>query len=419
MTIRPLAFTLAALFGLSLATAAVAQDAPRPRPDDQQGHVFVRPRQAPPGAMNRLFRQAEPPKLGVHVSEQPDGILVVDVVDDSAAAAAGVQANDLLLSLDGQRLASTDDIRRVMAGAQPGSDLELSVVREGQGLVKLTVTVPEPAAAPDVPRADGHKGGFLGVELGQSGDDGVHVEGVVEQSAAWFAGMEKDDVLSAIDGEPVKGPEDVVGKVSSKAPGSVVALTWKRGDETREAKVRLGRRPQPFDGMLDQVAPGGGFTLPQVIPFGQGGMRWRQPAMPDDDAHRDLRGFQLFDDDGVWFGQPLQVDPDTFGADVRGRIQSMIEQLSKQLGKDIDLGDAKDFSIRIENGKVTIDKDGKTETYDLPADAQGKEIHLSMPGLSIFRTDGAADTDLTIRKDACHGPCEGNTSETGEGAEAH
>ena len=70
------------------------------------------------------------------------GIEVIEVVEGSPAARAGLRAEDLLVELDGTVLADMDDLQRVMSDERIGRRLEATVVREGE-LRRLTVVPDE------------------------------------------------------------------------------------------------------------------------------------------------------------------------------------------------------------------------------------------------------------------------------------
>jgi hypothetical protein len=209
---------------------------------------------------------------------------------------------------------------------------------------------------------------------------------VVDDSAAWFAGLESGDVLTAIDGESVASSEDVVGAIASREPGTMVDLAWQRGGEAHSARVRLGRRDVPPFGnsMLFAPMPGSeqgelGLLPPrdrpgnqawprslrnrlrQVLPrFGQGqgpgaGPRWQ------DDRDQDLDQDLDFDDEDADFGASGPQG-------LRGWLQQLEDHLRDlHVDADLDLDDAHDVRITLEDGKLTIDKDGQSSTYDLPA----------------------------------------------------
>jgi serine protease Do len=66
---------------------------------------------------------------------------VVEVVDDSPAAKAGLKPEDLIVDVGGTPVEGVDDLQRLMAGELIGSRLEATVVREGTRLTVELVPV--------------------------------------------------------------------------------------------------------------------------------------------------------------------------------------------------------------------------------------------------------------------------------------
>jgi len=79
--------------------------------------------------------------------------------------------------------------------------------------------------------------------LGVPVQRGALVSGVNEGSPAKAAGLKADDVIVAVDGEPIESAGALTRKVALKAPGSVSSLTVLRGDEKLTVPVKLGTRP--------------------------------------------------------------------------------------------------------------------------------------------------------------------------------
>ena len=69
-------------------------------------------------------------------------IVVRSVTPGSAAAAAGLEPEDGILRLDGQEIASQEDLQKVMAAHQPGDTVPLTVERNGEP-VELALTFGE------------------------------------------------------------------------------------------------------------------------------------------------------------------------------------------------------------------------------------------------------------------------------------
>ena len=99
------------------------------------------------------------------------------------------------------------------------------------------------------PRTIKREGGVIGVILGRDGDDlgGVAINEVVPRAAGATAGLKKGDVITKVNGQPVKRRQQVVDVVGSNDPGDVVRLEVKRNDKNLTYSVTLGHRSVTFD----------------------------------------------------------------------------------------------------------------------------------------------------------------------------
>jgi C-terminal processing protease CtpA/Prc len=102
--------------------------------------------------------------------------------------------------------------------------------------------------------------GFLGIQInnvfiGEGGQviiNGVQVPAraiwvgnVVENSGAAKAGLQPNDIITAVNGEQwPDGPTGFTRFIQAKKPGSVVKLTVLRGNETKEVAATLGDLPE-------------------------------------------------------------------------------------------------------------------------------------------------------------------------------
>ena len=93
--------------------------------------------------------------------------------------------------------------------------------------------------------------GYLGIgplELDQAYQDalgakeGVVVSTVERGQAADKAGMQRLDVITAVDGQPVRSPDELVSAISSRRAGDTVKLTVARDGKTLNLTVTLGDR---------------------------------------------------------------------------------------------------------------------------------------------------------------------------------
>ena len=74
-----------------------------------------------------------PPRAAAEVGRER-AIEVVEVVEGSPAAAAGLRAEDLIVSVDGTPMDDVGDLQRLMVAERIGMALEVEVIREGRRL---------------------------------------------------------------------------------------------------------------------------------------------------------------------------------------------------------------------------------------------------------------------------------------------
>jgi S1-C subfamily serine protease len=79
----------------------------------------------------RLRRHFELPKSS--------GVRVLNVLENSAAAAADIESGDLLVRFDGQWIEGVDDLHRLLIDSRIGSTMTLELVRRGR-LLRVAVT---------------------------------------------------------------------------------------------------------------------------------------------------------------------------------------------------------------------------------------------------------------------------------------
>jgi hypothetical protein len=354
-------FALVAMFGTALASCSSAQEdnefeAHEPivtvvrSAQDQPRQLRVRaPRlrqgvmqDAMPHAMPEMlfFAREDGPRLGVMVDLSKDGLTVSEVNDDSLAEAAGVMVGDIVHRIGEERIDTVEDVAAALSHFSPGDAVPVAVIRAGEGIVELTGTMPEPPEREDAPLADGHRNGFLGVEIRESDDDGpgVEVGGTIPNSAAWFAGLDEGDRLLTIDGNAVDSYDALVGAVASKKPGTIVTLGYERDGSTHETSVRLGHR-LPQNPMSLMLSPDGNRSFNMRLP----GMQGRLPE-----------GFEMY------FGGEGDGDHPRilrFGRD--GSMHGLHEMLQELDGKSRRI----EVKLHDGSGKAIIETDDGTQVF--------------------------------------------------------
>jgi serine protease Do len=137
---------LVALFTLIVAAtiATAQQEPPKMQPPRNPNAGWLGARFAPVSeeAMDQLKLDTE------------DGVLIVEVLPDTPAQAAGLQQNDVVRKIDDHDIKNTDDLRETMSQTKPGQQVKVGVWREGK-MQELTVTLAKiPANIPGAPAAE-------------------------------------------------------------------------------------------------------------------------------------------------------------------------------------------------------------------------------------------------------------------------
>jgi serine protease Do len=111
--------------------------------------------------------------------------------------------------------------------------------------------------------------------LGLGRVEGALVQDVATDSPGERAGIRPYDVVVSVDGEPVRDNDDLIRRISARAPGSTARLDIVRDGRTSAVTVRLTERPwegavedapKPAAGGQDRPAPARpGVATPSVI----------------------------------------------------------------------------------------------------------------------------------------------------------
>lgn len=102
----------------------------------------------------------------------------------------------------------------------------------------------EPGERPNLPRVPPQANGvFLGVATQASTDpQGVRIVEVVAGSPAASAGLQADDVITAVDGTPVTRPVELAQQIRSHESGDQVTIAYSRGGNATQTQVTLADR---------------------------------------------------------------------------------------------------------------------------------------------------------------------------------
>jgi putative serine protease PepD len=85
--------------------------------------------------------------IGVNVADTPYGLTVTTVQDGTPAEAAGIQAGDVITSVAGTTIATTEQLRSVLLTTAPGTTVTIGLTRDGKPLEMQVTLAERPSAA--------------------------------------------------------------------------------------------------------------------------------------------------------------------------------------------------------------------------------------------------------------------------------
>lgn len=185
--------------------------------------------------------------------EGRQGVLIQRVLDNTPAARAGLQRNDLIVDFNGQPVTDLQKLRLRVADTPPGRQASIDVLRNGKRMTfKVTLADKDTQLAANAPAAAGKDDridlGGLAVrdmradELKQLGiEAGVRVTEVAEGSLAEERGIQPNDVIEQVGPTPVKDAATFAKLMdAAKKANRPAALLVNREGNTRFATLRLG-----------------------------------------------------------------------------------------------------------------------------------------------------------------------------------
>lgn len=303
---------MASLVTLAVPAAAPAQEEEGERGDRQERRARVI--QGGPGAV--LIAGRAGGYLGIRMAEVGDeeverlglpeerGALVVAVVDGTPAADAGLQADDVIVSWNGERVESAAELSRRVRETPAGRTVRLGLIRGGAEH-QVALELGEPAGrfrslevrpSPEVRMRAGElrerlrrEGGperarlfhmghprlgvsvmslteQLGEHFGAEGGEGALISGVRPETPAAKAGLRAGDVILSVAGEKVEGPGDITRILRDHEEGPV------------EVRILRDRRERTVTVDLEKPEAGA-YRLGAAVHLGPGTIELELPEV--------------------------------------------------------------------------------------------------------------------------------------------
>src|SRR5690606_26335163 len=203
--------------------------------------------------------------LGVGLTDTEEGIVIEEVLADSPAEEAGLEAGDVITAVNGEEVESASDVVEIVRGLQPGDTLTLDIERDGEAQTIEATLGEAPVSVATI-------GVSQNIIVYNRGSEQWHIVRLADDSALAEAGLSDGDIITAFDGEAYT-PETLAEYLDSLEDDAEVTLSVLREGDSEEISVPaealreltrlsfdLGRGSGPFRfGM-----PGLALGAPQV-----------------------------------------------------------------------------------------------------------------------------------------------------------
>lgn len=168
--------------------------------------------------------------LNLNVSR---GAFIGEVLPDSAAAKAGLKSGDVIVSMNGNRIQSFNELRAKIATLGAGRDASLGVLRDGkEQTIKVTL---QEASAGQVAATQLHPM-LQGATLNNS-EKGVEVSSLDANSPAAQLGLRQGDIITGVNRQRITNLAEL-RRVLEKRDGGVAALYIQRGNDQLYILIR-------------------------------------------------------------------------------------------------------------------------------------------------------------------------------------
>jgi Do/DeqQ family serine protease len=202
--------------------------------------------------------QAITPELATSMNlKDTHGVLVNSVEPNSPADKAGIHSGDVITSLNGAAVTDPNSLRNRVAGAAPGSQVSVGIVRDGrpqQVQVKLAeLPAQKESSSNEGAQPNGENGPQLGLgvepltpdeasQLGlKNGSHGALVTTVDPSGPAAEAGIRTDDVIQEVNHQAVRSGAEIRAALQKSGKGPALLLVNRGGHTVFIAVSPAGR----------------------------------------------------------------------------------------------------------------------------------------------------------------------------------
>ncbi len=126
------------------------------------------------------------------------GVLINDVFENQPAAKAGIIGGDVILSLDGIRTTTPNDLRNAVAAISAGKKIPVQIIRDGKEKTISVVLASRDGNHEAVAVSSKGSKNALGVTFSKSASGSLVIESITAKGIAAQYGLRKGDIIQEI-----------------------------------------------------------------------------------------------------------------------------------------------------------------------------------------------------------------------------
>lgn len=210
------------------------------------------------GVKIRTVDEVEARSLGL---DNVEGVIVDEVLKDSPAEKAGLEAGDVILEVQGRKVSSSNELQSQIVMFKAGDVVKLSIWRDKKKIQKNVKLEPRKQDESSISSAKSKKGeesektepsiinfdnlGFSVTELTKETkkdlgvDNGAFISEVKRNSIAASRALATNGVITRFDKESVKSPKQLKNLIEAKKPGEAFMLQVRYKDNTRMIAIEI------------------------------------------------------------------------------------------------------------------------------------------------------------------------------------
>lgn len=184
--------------------------------------------------------------MGVKVDH---GVVVNKIYPNSPAQKYGLKEGDIIIKCNNESISSASDLQKVVISSKVGSEIRLTVIRDGKEIILKVITEKMPdddtSTKGSLQELKDERLGVTVRNLSQEDlenfnhKNGVIVVDVKNGSLAEIVGLAEGDLIISINKRPIRNVKEYSSVLKSFAKGAIINLMVEREGDTFYIAVRL------------------------------------------------------------------------------------------------------------------------------------------------------------------------------------